>query len=1276
MPYDLTPPKTAALAGYVTVSVVLNPFSNDHRVSARFAAGQTIEDLVAMLVPDEGHRDHLSAFVGGDYVSPHLWGKVTPKAGSSVFLKAVPADPITILAVLAPIAGTAGAAALGFTAGTLAAGLVAAGISFAILAVGQALFGPSAPNRQRFEESPTFSITGARNGLTPFAPVPIVLGTHKFVPPYGAAPYTEVINNQQYLRFVVVWGYGPVDVTDVRIGNTPITDFEEVEIEDDFAGASTSLGLYPSDVSQEGLSIRLTEDLVTRRTAAATDEFGLTITFPSGLARFDDGGDRQSRSVTLLGEFRLVGDTEWISFMYARDGQGIVYKDGEFFGLSNIARSFSYGLLALEEIEAEPLNTEGSVVTDKTTQVLRWSIRVTDLPSGEYDVRIRRSGAEASLTNDKVRDRADWTALRSFNTGGDPILLEGVAKSAYRIKASDQLNGVVDQLNGIVSTKIPLWTGSAWDETSGEEGVTSNPAAIYRFVLRGQPNPRPVVAANVDDAGLGVWFATCEAQGYKFDFALDFSRPVRDLLTDIANAGKASPAYIDDQWSVIEEKPRTTLVQHFTPRNSRNFSGALSYPTIPQALRIRFANAEKGYLEDERTVYDDDFDETNATVFEVIDLAGQTDPENVYKLGRHYLAAARLRPERFSLEVDVENLVATRGDLCRLTHDVALIGLASGRIRALGADTVTIDETVSITAGVLYRLRVRDDDGDSVTFDFRATFTQSTNVLPITPSGVAAGDLFMFGISGSESLEVLVAGVEYLDDLAASLTLVPYSPEVYDSADAIPPYQSNLSDPLSASFTGPPLPRITDVITDEAALAKTASGDLIPRILVYISAGLTAPTADGLVTPTESLQVRSRRSGTADPYSYAAIVAVDTDFAAISDVVTGEGYDIEVRAIGPVGETSGWVSQSGVQVLGAIAPPPAINTFGINTIGDHTYVEWTYADIRIDVVAYEIRYHPEQDVTLWSRMSALSSEVPQSARAFTVPSRSGSYGIKAIDVLGNKSPTALYVNASLEDPTALNAVQTYVEDPAFGGASDGLFNNDGVLQLGSAGAMSDWATLAEVELLSLGAGEDEGLLSSGTYTFGETDLGSVQTERVTVDMDLGIVALTGFLSEWATLSAIAALAGGATGDDVAAYIEIAYSLDDVSSGQVYSAYRRFVVGDYTARHVKFRVTLTSRATSQSPTVEALTVNVAMPEEIRQGDDVTSGVGTKTVSFSPEFFGLQSVAISAQNMQTGDFYDIASKTRAGFAITFRNSGGAAVDRTFDYVAVGYGRERAT
>jgi len=30
----------------------------------------------------------------------------------------------------------------------------------------------------------------------------------------------------------------------------------------------------------------------------------------------------------------------------------------------------------------------------------------------------------------------------------------------------------------------------------------------------------------------------------------------------------------------------------------------------------------------------------------------------------------------------------------------------------------------------------------------------------------------------------------------------------------------------------------------------------------------------------------------------------------------------------------------------------------------------------------------------------------------------------------------------------------------------------------------------------------------------------------------------------------------------------------------------------------------------------------------------------------------------------------------FAITFRNSGGAAVDRTFDYVAVGYGRERAT
>ncbi|MFM1951167.1 MAG: hypothetical protein RL418_854, partial [Actinomycetota bacterium] len=51
--------------------------------------------------------------------------------------------------------------------------------------------------------------------------------------------------------------------------------------------------------------------------------------------------------------------------------------------------------------------------------------------------------------------------------------------------------------------------------------------------------------------------------------------------------------------------------------------------------------------------------------------------------------------------------------------------------------------------------------------------------------------------------------------------------------------------------------------------------------------------------------------------------------------------------------------------------------------------------------------------------------------------------------------------------------------------------------------------------------------------------------------------------------------------------------------------------------------------------------------------------------------LQGVGIAASNLASGDYYTITSKTASGFTITFYDSGDNAVDRTFDWVARGYG-----
>ena len=68
------------------------------------------------------------------------------------------------------------------------------------------------------------------------------------------------------------------------------------------------------------------------------------------------------------------------------------------------------------------------------------------------------------------------------------------------------------------------------------------------------------------------------------------------------------------------------------------------------------------------------------TKFEGLEVFGVTDAALAWRHGRYWLAAARLRPETYTLGVDIEHLVAQRGDLVHVQHDVPLWGYGSGRI--------------------------------------------------------------------------------------------------------------------------------------------------------------------------------------------------------------------------------------------------------------------------------------------------------------------------------------------------------------------------------------------------------------------------------------------------------------------------------------------------------------------------------------------------------------------------------------------------------------------
>ena len=93
--------------------------------------------------------------------------------------------------------------------------------------------------------------------------------------------------------------------------------------------------------------------------------------------------------------------------------------------------------------------------------------------------------------------------------------------------------------------------------------------------------------------------------------------------------------------------------------------------------------------------------------------------------------------------------------------------------------------------------------------------------------------------------------------------------------------------------------------------------------------------------------------------------------------------------------------------------------------------------------------------------------------------------------------------------------------------------------------------------------------------------------------------------------------------------------------------------------------------ASTPVISALSVSIDVEDTIQSGNDLVSGTGTYTVTFTKPFYSANyAVGLTNQSMATGDFYTLSSKTINGFNIAFKNSSNSGVSKSFDYLAKGY------
>jgi hypothetical protein len=390
------------------------------------------------------------------------------------------------------------------------------------------------------------------------------------------------------------------------------------------------------------------------------------------------------------------------------------------------------------------------------------------------------------------------------------------------------------------------------------------------------------------------------------------------------------------------------------------------------------------------------------------------------------------------------------------------------------------------------------------------------------------------------------------------------------------------------------------------------------------------------------------------------------------DVEDNAVYDVRARIVNAIGVRSAYATDQH-QVVGKTAPPADVTDFSVNIIETQAHLSWTpVADL--DLSHYIIRHARETSGAEYANAVTIAEKVSRPANTAIVPAMTGTYFIKAVDKLDNASTNPTNKVAIIESIKGLNAVTTSTQSPTFSGAKSSTVVTDSKLILDTSINFDD-ATGDFDDASGSFDGGSGNVASSGTYDFDSVvDLGSVYTSRVTANIN---VTRADYVNLFDDAEGLFDDRTGTFDGDVQAFDDtnvelfIATTEDDPAGSPTFTDFRKFFVGDYKARGLKFRAVLKTSDNETTPEVTQLSVAVDMPDRVVSEADVSSGAGSKAITFSPAYKAVQGIGVAAQDLQSGDYYVITGKSSTGFTITFYNSSDAVISRTFDYVAKGYG-----
>lgn len=422
--------------------------------------------------------------------------------------------------VAAYYTGGLAAGAYGAFAGAAAATAVSIGGSMLVNAV---IPSPSSSLTSSYsassaQTSSTYSLNAQGNQAKLGGVIPVLYGRHIIYPDFAAKPYTEYKNNEQYLHQLHVLTQGFCEVEQIRIDDTPISSFAEVEYQ--VVNPNEKVTLFNPNVvvALEVSGTELVKDVysggfVVNPEDTKINKIGVDIVMSAGLYYANDSGGLSSKTVQWQIEAREVDD----------------------FG--------------------EPLGDWGVLGAESYTAAQNSPIRLSyfyTVAVGRYEVRAVR--LDAKDTSARAAHAVYWESLKGYmdepETFGDMTLL------AIKMRATNNLSSNSSRkINAIITRKVRTWNSvSGWSEQVKSRSIAWAIADILQAPYGGKLPDERIYLAELERLDK-VW----NKRGDYFDGVFDSATTIWDAVSKVARCGRAIP--------ILQSGTVRQIISRYAPPN-------------------------------------------------------------------------------------------------------------------------------------------------------------------------------------------------------------------------------------------------------------------------------------------------------------------------------------------------------------------------------------------------------------------------------------------------------------------------------------------------------------------------------------------------------------------------------------------------------------------------------------------------------------------------------------------------------------------------------------